>query len=767
MKNILNNLSISAKIIGNALVLILFLLGAAVSAIYAMNQIGGELEAIAEQDIPMTRNITLITEHQLQQAIHFERALRFGELLLVEDNAAKRFKEEVLVFDQLSEKVEEEIHLAEGLAEKIVANANTEEAAVEFKHINQALKKIEKEHEEFEHQAHQVFILLADGRRHEAEMLAEKVEHEEEQLDKELTSLLTEIGEFTELAGRRAEEHEHDSIKILTAVSLLSLILAAILSWTVARNIVTRLAVTVTGLEVIASGDLGQEVPVDGNDEIGKLRASLKTMQTNLHNQIERDRKLAAESSRIQTALDVASTNVMMIDNGNSIIYTNDAMREMFAEIRETLMVEIPTFDSSDLIGNNITTFHNDTTDWKGCLNNLNETYVAKISVGTVDLQITANPVLSDDKEHLGTVIEWENQTAQNKVVNRLVDAASSGDFSTLEVGDSKNQNYIDLASNINNMLETTGATIDEVVHVMEGMAKGNLTQKIEGQYQGVFERLQLSVNATIDKLSVVIGTIQSNSNTSTAASDEVSKTSSDMGHGASEQAASLEEISSSMEEMSANISQNADNAGKTEAIAKKVASDAEESGSSVGVAVDAMKDIAEKISVIEEISRQTNLLALNAAIEAARAGEHGKGFAVVASEVRKLAERSQTAASEIGELSSNTVLVAEKAGDKLSELVPDIQKTAELVQEITVAVREQSSGAEEINRALQQLDSVVQSSAASAEELSSSAEELSSMSQEQREMISFFALEDVSNKVVAERRDPYSNGNEFQSDAA
>ncbi|MDD4986578.1 MAG: methyl-accepting chemotaxis protein [Dehalococcoidales bacterium] len=223
------------------------------------------------------------------------------------------------------------------------------------------------------------------------------------------------------------------------------------------------------------------------------------------------------------------------------------------------------------------------------------------------------------------------------------------------------------------------------------------------------------------------------------AGAEQLSSTAQGLSQGATEQAASIEEVSSSMEEMNASISQNADSAGQTAAMATKAAGNASEGGQAVTQAVGAMKQIAEKTSVIEEIARQTNLLALNAAIEAARAGEHGKGFAVVASEVRKLAERSQIAAQEIASLLGGSLQVAEHAGKLVEELVPAIQKTSELVQEINAASREQASGIGQVTQAIQQLDQVVQANSAASEELASTSEETSSQVLEMQRNVDMF----------------------------
>lgn len=217
--------------------------------------------------------------------------------------------------------------------------------------------------------------------------------------------------------------------------------------------------------------------------------------------------------------------------------------------------------------------------------------------------------------------------------------------------------------------------------------------------------------------------------------------------------AASVEEVSSSLEEMTATIRQNHDNARQTEKMAVQSAKNAQAGGEAVQDTVAAMKSIADRVAVIQEIARQTNLLSLNASIEAARAGEHGKGFAVVASEVQKLAERSRDAAGEIETLSRTSVTVALKAGTMLEQLVPDIQKTAELVAEISAASAEQSKGSEQINQAMQNINGAVQQlhgvtqqiqegverNASSAEEMATASGELANQARQMTEVIGFF----------------------------
>lgn len=271
-------------------------------------------------------------------------------------------------------------------------------------------------------------------------------------------------------------------------------------------------------------------------------------------------------------------------------------------------------------------------------------------------------------------------------------------------------------------------------------VAEGNLTVQVELR-RGDEDSLLFALKGMVDKLAQTIGEVRSAADSLSAASEQVSATSQSLAQASSEQAASLEETTASIEQMSASIAQNTENAKVTDGIASKSAADATDGGQAVRATVEAMKSIADKIGIVDDIAYQTNLLALNAAIEAARAGEHGKGFAVVAAEVRKLAERSQVAAQEIGELATTSVKTAEKAGSLLEEMVPSINKTAELVQEITAASEEQSGGAGQINVAMSQISQTTQQNASASEELSATAEEMSGQAEQLQQLVAMFRI--------------------------
>ncbi|AJE02935.1 methyl-accepting chemotaxis protein [Geobacter pickeringii] len=316
------------------------------------------------------------------------------------------------------------------------------------------------------------------------------------------------------------------------------------------------------------------------------------------------------------------------------------------------------------------------------------------------------------------------------------VDKISKGDMPPVITREYKGQ-YNLIKQNLNALIDATNG----IVRAAQQVAGGDLTVELKQRSDN--DELMKALSTMVKKLSDVVAEVKVAADNVTAGSREMSVGSEQMSQGATEQAAAAEEASSSMEQMSSNIRQNADNAVQTERIAIKSAEDAKQGGKAVAETVTAMKEIAGKISIIEEIARQTNLLALNAAIEAARAGEHGKGFAVVAAEVRKLAERSQHAAAEISQLSSTSVDVAEKAGEMLARILPDIQRTAELVQEISAASKEQDTGAEQINKAIQQLDAVIQQNAGAAEEMASTAEELSAQAEQLQSTIAFFRVDE------------------------
>jgi methyl-accepting chemotaxis protein len=450
------------------------------------------------------------------------------------------------------------------------------------------------------------------------------------------------------------------------------------------------------------------------------------------------------EMTRIKTALDNVSTNVMMADPDLNVVYLNKSIQQMFSFGERDIQKQLGNFNLRDLMGTNIDNFHKNPAMQRKLLGSFTSTHRANITIGGRHFALIANPIINEKGVRLGSVVEWSditNQTLVQEEIDGLVNAAIKGDFSKRIAIEGKEGFYLNLSTGMNSLMDISSKGLNDVVKSLEKLSNGDLSAIITNDYDGTFGMLKEYVNNTLNKLEAILGEVKIKADSLKNAADEVSSTASTLSQGASEQAASVEETSASLEEMGASIDQNAENAKQTDSIATKSAREAKQGGEAVKNTVSAMKEIADKISIIEDIAYQTNLLALNAAIEAARAGEHGKGFAVVASEVRKLAERSQKSANEIGSLAGGSVQIAETAGKLIEEIVPAINKTADLVQEIAAASQEQSSGVNEVNKAMSQLDQVSQQSASASEELAAIAEELKSQAEQLLSSISFFKL--------------------------
>jgi len=483
------------------------------------------------------------------------------------------------------------------------------------------------------------------------------------------------------------------------------------------------------------------------------------TYATDITQQIEEKAK-AEEIAKNAQALEVCQASVMMADMDMNIVYVNQSATSMLKNRERELRAALPEFNSDRLVGTNVDVFHKQ----RGMISKLNDVYKTEIEISDLTFSLIVIPWIDHKGERIGTIIEWADRTAEiaiEKEINHLVGAANAGDFTIQLPVAGKEGFFLNLTEGLNSLTATANSGLTDVLRVINSMAEGDLTNKIDKNYDGIFGALKDSVNTTINNLMEVITEIRTASVTLRSGASEIATGNADLSKRTEEQASSLEETASSMEEMTSVVKQGAENSRDANELSQTAKKKATDGGIVVQRAVTAMeeinkssKEIADIIGVIEEIAFQTNLLALNAAVEAARAGEQGRGFAVVAGEVRNLAQRSADASKEIKDLIRNSeAKVAEgsnlvnESGKTLADIEEAVIKVSAMIEDISAGAEEQTSGIEQVNTAVAQMDEMTQQNAALVEQASASSEAVSDRAAGLAKMVDFFRTGDNSGR--------------------
>ncbi|MDM8551017.1 methyl-accepting chemotaxis protein [Desulfobacterales bacterium HSG2] len=488
-------------------------------------------------------------------------------------------------------------------------------------------------------------------------------------------------------------------------MALMIALVVAALAYFIARGIADPLKESADFANAVAGGDLSADIDIERDDEIGILVSALKEMKEKINDFL-----------REMEALTWAVQEGRLDNRGDADAFAGDWRR---------LIISANKLIDAFVVPINMTSGH-----------------LNRISSGDIPEKITETyrGDFNQIKNNLNVLIDTVRSLL--KETNGLILSARDGRLDHRGHTEAFSGGWRELVDGVNRLIEAFVEPINLTADSVDRISRGDIPEKITGEYKGAFNKIRNNLNRMIENFTIFATDLQTASDEVATASQSMSSGSEEMAQGATEQAAAAEQTSASTEQMSASINLNAKNAEQTEKIALKSAEDAMEGQKAVAKTMDAMNIIVDNISVIEDIARQTDLLALNAAIEAARAGKHGRGFAVVAFEIRRLAERSQEASAEINKLSLSSVKIAEHAAQMLTKLTPDIQQTAQLVQNISLACREQDAGADQINKAVLQLDQIIQQNVSASEEISAIAGELANQAERLKKITAFFTVQ-------------------------
>ncbi|MEL1264224.1 methyl-accepting chemotaxis protein [Pseudoxanthomonas putridarboris] len=524
---------------------------------------------------------------------------------------------------------------------------------------------------------------------------------------------------------RQAQESTRSADSTFTASSTLTIImlLAGIvggltLAWFFARAIAKSVGEAVRVANDVSAGKLDGKIDTSRQDEVGQLLSAMQRMQSQVQSVIEAQSEMAVRHDEGQISFRMDDSRFPG-EYGRMVRDTNALVASHLQAIGDALKI------------------------------------MQRYSIGDLTLDM---PKLPGEKANLTETMDATkaNLSAINGEIKRLAMAASSGDFSQRGDVDRYQYDFRDMIDGLNQLMETTDENLAEVSELLQAIARGDLTARMEGDFHGVFARMRDDANATVAQLTDIVGRIQDASTSINTAAGEIASGNSDLSRRTEQQAANLEETAASMEELTSTVRQNAESARQANQLAIGAAGVASQGGEVVGQVVVTMRDIeqssrkiAEIISVIDGIAFQTNILALNAAVEAARAGEQGRGFAVVASEVRTLAQRSANAAKEIKGLIETSVdkvadgsKLVNQAGTTMGEIVASVQRVTDIMAEISAASQEQSAGIEQVNQTITQMDETTQQNAALVEEASAAARSMEEQAMVLAESVSVFKLD-------------------------